>query len=154
MKPDVQAYIAKIKPLAQKIEIEFGIPWTFAMVQAAHESRYGESRLTVEANNLFGITGDSWVRYKKPVYWIITTEYTKAKVPYQTKRPFRKYGSWEDSLRDWAGLLTRGYPKAVEAAKQKDFVKFAKELQAGGYATDPYYASQLVRLNTQLEAQV
>ncbi len=149
--PKIKDFIAKILPDAQAIERETGIPWHFAMTQAAHESGYGQSRLTKEANNLFGITGDSWKTQGKPVYEIVTTEYDKDKQPYSVVRPFRYYASWEDSLRDWASLVVRRYPKALEAAKAKDFPAFAKALQEGGYATDPKYASKLDALNKRLE---
>ncbi len=149
--PKVTNFIAKIKPAAEAIEKDFGIPWRFAMIQAAHESAWGLSRLTVEVNNLFGVTGDTWYQEGKPVYWIMTKEYAKDQTPFEIKRPFRKYDSWEGSLRDWAGLITRRYPKALEAAKIGDFTAFAHELQEGGYATDPRYAVQLVQLHDEIK---
>lgn len=148
--PRIQAFAEKIRPAALQIEAEFGIPWEFAMIQAGHESRYGESRLTVDANNLFGITGESWASAGKPVYWIMTKEYTKDKKPFEVKRPFRKYESWEESLRDWASLIERRYPVALKAARDKNFPAFAKALQAGGYATDPAYAKKLIDINDAL----
>lgn len=151
VRPDIQQFIDKIRPAALAIEAETGIPWRFAMVQSAHESRYGQSQLTVEANNLFGITGESWQAAGKPVYVIMTTEYDQNKVPYKVRRPFRKYANWEESLRDWADLLTRRYPKAVANAKAGDFEGFAQSLAEGGYATDPKYATKLASLNTSLE---
>src|SRR5882724_10605981 len=91
--PKVKNFLDKIKPAAQVIETETGIPWMFAAVQAAHESRWGLSQLTVDANNLFGITGDSWKAKGKPIYEIKTLEYDQNKVPYTLVRPFRKYAS-------------------------------------------------------------
>lgn len=146
----IEDFITKIYPAAKIVEGATGIPWRFAMVQAYHESRHGESLLTKEANNLFGITGDTWSNEGKPVYWIETTEYNKEKIPFKIRRPFRKYDSWQASLEDWAGLIERRYAAALAAARNQDFVGFAKSLQQGGYATDPAYAMQLVRLNQDL----
>jgi flagellar protein FlgJ len=151
MNSNVTLFLGKIRGPALAIELETGIPWKFAATQAAHESRYGLSKLTLEANNLFGITGDSWKAKGLPVYEITTLEYDSHQVPYTLVRPFRRYASWEDSLRDWADLLRRLYPKALAAAKDGDFVTFANALQQGGYATDPKYAVQLIAMNQSLE---
>jgi len=151
MDQGIKDFISKIRLPALSVEAKTGIPWRFAMVQAYHESRHGLSRLTVEANNLFGITGDSWYTQGKPVYWIMTTEYAKDKTKFEVKRPFRKYDSWLASLEDWGGLIERRYPKALAAAKMGNFEGFARGLQSGGYATDPKYADKLISLNSSLE---
>jgi len=151
MNAEYTSFVEKIRPAALSVEAETGIPWRFAMVQAAHESRYGSSLLATEANNLFGITGDSWYASGKPVWWRETTEYGKDGVPFRIRRPFRRYASWEESLADWASLIEKHYPIALAAAKIGDFDGFAHGLQMEGYATDPKYAVQLVKLNKQLE---
>lgn len=138
-----QTFLETIFPHAKVIERECGIPWLFTATQAAHESRYGNSYLTLQANNLFGVTGESWAKQGKPVYVIETTEYDLAKNPFKLRRPFRKYASWEQSLRDWSDLIVRRYPNALAAAKAQDFDSFAKALHGGGYATDPRYAFKL-----------
>lgn len=150
MNPKIENFIQKIKPAAIDVETATGIPWLFAATQAAHESAWGLSKLTLEANNLFGITGDTWAQQGKPVYVIITKEFAKDGTPFVIKRPFRKYDSWHASLEDWAGLIQRRYPAALAAAKVSDFSAFADGLQAGGYATDPHYATQLVALHKEL----
>ena len=142
-----QSFLATIAPAAKAIEAETGIPWLFIATKAAHESRYGNSKLTLLANNLFGITGDSWYTAGKPVHWIETTEYNKDKMAFQIRRPFRKYENWTESIRDWASLIQRRYPKALEQAKAGNFAGFATELQKGGYATDPVYAVKLAALH-------
>lgn len=149
VRPDMADFFVKIRPFAVEIETR-GIPWTFAAVQAGHESRWGLSKLTVEANNLFGITGDTWAQQGKPVYEIVTKEFAKDGTPFEIRRPFRKYADWGESLRDWAGLLDRRYPDAIKAAKLADFNAFARALQAGGYATDPKYAQKLTDLNNSI----
>lgn len=151
MENTMTTFLAKIKPSALAIEAETGIPWIFAAVQSAHESRWGLSRLTLEANNLFGVTGDSWAQEGKPVYWIVTKEFSKDGTSSEIRRPFRKYADWAESLRDWAGLIQRRYPRALAGARAGNFPEFAQGLQEGGYATDPKYALQLVALHSELE---
>lgn len=148
MNPKVTDFLTKIKPAAQTVETVSGIPWLFIATQAAHESGYGLSELTVQANNLFGITGDTWAQQGKPVFWITTKEFGKDGTPFMIRRPFRRYESWTDSLNDWAALIERRYPVALAAARAGDFKGFAEGLQSGGYATDPKYAEQLVALHS------
>ena len=156
--PAWKDFADKFQPMALKMEAATGIPWRFALIQAGHESRHGESRLAIEARNLFGFTGDSWYTAGKPVYWIETREVGKDGMAFNIKRPFRKYDSWEESLTDWAGLLERKYPAALAAARAGDFNGFAKGLEAGGYASDRdpktkelVYAKKLIQLKESLE---
>lgn len=161
MNPTMTDFLAKIRPDAVTIESESGIPWLFAATQAAHESRWGESKLTVTANNLFGFTAnDKWMTDRAPTVKFITREcsnlppekirywqfdgdiFEKHRTPaggseLQVWRYFRKYASWLDSIRDWSRLLqTDHYAAAFAGAKAGDFTAFAKGLEAAGYATD------------------
>lgn len=142
-----EVFLTLIRRAAETVQLETGIPWLFAATQAAHESRFGNSKLAIEANNLFGITGDSWYVKGLPVYWVETKEYNKSGQAFRMRRPFRRYANWEESLRDWADLIKRRYRSSYEAALADEFVGFAKGLQAGGYATDPKYATKLVALH-------
>jgi hypothetical protein len=188
-----QGFIDKIYPGAKIVQDASGIPWRFAMVQAAHESRFGQSRLTENANNLFGVTADEllkkagvpntmvmeelrdWLKSRPeiPVILMQTEEespYPPAKIKYWSRpgdvilkkvfgdgcrlmveRPFIRYGSWAESLQDWAARIVAHYPAAFMSARDSDFVGFAKGLQQGGYATSSSYAMDLVRLHQTLE---
>ena len=152
--PTPKDFVNAIRASAMAMENKYGIPWLFAVTQAAHESRYGNSRLSVEAFNLFGITGDSWKVQGKPVYEISTLEYDEKKHPYTVVRPFRRYASYDEALADWAALIIRRYPLCFQAACANDFNAFATALQAGGYATDPHYAKLLNDAHTVIEATV
>lgn len=158
VRPDILQFIERIRPAALRLENMTAIPWRFAMVQAAHESNFGKSLLTKEANNLFGITGDSWDKQGKPVWWSETRECAKDGTPFVVRRPFRKYASWEESLADWAALIQNRYPAAFAAAQSGYFEGFARGLEAGGYATDRdkatgklVYADKLIALRRSLE---
>lgn len=176
MNEKITDFLTKIQPAALEIEAKTGIPWRFAAVQAGHESRWGESRLTVTANNLFGFTAnEAWMTAQKPTAKFITTEFSdkppeairywtfpgdifkKEKTPtggsrLEVWRHFRRYGSWQESLDDWAGLMGKTrFAKALAGAKAGNFTEFAQGLSEGGYATDPKYAEKLVRLNSDIE---
>jgi flagellar protein FlgJ len=141
--PTTKDFLLVIKPFAMVVETNCGIPWLMTGTQAAHESRNGNSLLTVQANNLFGMTGDSWQKAGKPVYVIQTKEFNAEKVPYFVSRPFRKYASWTEALADWQMHILTMYKPAFICAHDGDANGFFDALQAGGYATDPQYAEQL-----------
>lgn len=183
MNPTMTDFLAKIRSDALTIESESGIPWLFAGTQAGHESRWGESKLTVVANNLFGFTvSDKWMAEKSPTVKFLTRECSNLppeKIRYwqfegdifakqktlaggselQVWRYFRKYPTWQDSIRDWSHLLqTERFTAAYVGAKSGDFVAFAKGLESGGYATDkdpvtglPVYAKLLIDLHQSME---
>lgn len=135
-------FIEAIAPYAQAVETMVGIPWLACVTQAAHESDFGRSGLSLKAHNLFGITGDSWKKQGLPVIEMGTHEYIDGKEIEMT-RPFRFYNSYGESLLDWARLITFSYAKATVAARAGSVEGFFNELQRGGYATDPKYAAKL-----------
>jgi flagellar protein FlgJ len=135
-------FVKAISLLARAIEVLSGIPWALCITQAAHESDFGRSGLSVQAHNLFGVTGDTWKKQGLPVIDMPTREWVSGK-PTTMTRPFRLYQSYGESLLDWARLIVFSYPKAVAAARAGNSAGFFDELQKGGYATDPKYAEQL-----------
>jgi len=148
-------FLKKIAPLAKVIETQLSIPTEITVTQAAHESNWGTSQLTRDANNLFGITGDSWKAKKKPVIELPTTEYRDGK-PYTTTRPFRKYTTWLDSLKDWANLIAadKRYAQAYQAARDHNAPLFFKLVAQAGYATDPRYSEKLVLVRDAVQREL
>jgi flagellum-specific peptidoglycan hydrolase FlgJ len=136
-----------LAPIAQEVKALFNIHPDITILQAAHESNFGQSGLTVQANNLFGFTGEGWQKAGKPVILLDTKEYVNGKWT-AVKRPFRSYPSWRDSVLDWANLIARTarYSKAYVEAQKGNVPEFAKAIAAAGYATDPKYADKLVAL--------
>lgn len=143
------------------------------MTQAAHESGWGNSGLTVKANNLFGYTvNNDW---KGEVLAMATTEYSNYppdKVHYWNKPGdilfkesyktgskltvvvgFRKYADWTESCKDWAKNISTlpRYVNAYNYAKLGDLENYAKSVQLAGYATDPSYAQQLITVGKELQ---
>jgi len=139
-----ETYVKEVLPTAQYIQTKYGIKPEITITQSALESRYGNSGLTKQANNLFGITGDTWKKQGKPVISMPTTEYV-AGVPIPTARWFRVYDSWIDSAEDWAKLISTSsiYGNAYYYAKKGNIKYFADEMQRVKYATDINYAQNL-----------
>ncbi|GAB2748124.1 flagellar assembly peptidoglycan hydrolase FlgJ [Melaminivora jejuensis] len=131
---------------AETVARESGIPASFMLGQAGHETGWGRSEIRHKDGsnsfNLFGIkAGGSW---KGKVAEITTTEYIDGRAQKVTAK-FRAYDSYADSFRDYARLITESprYEKAL--AKTHSAQAWAAELQKAGYATDPQYASKLSR---------
>jgi len=106
---------------------------------AALESSNGNSRLTREANNFFGIKAfDSW---KGSKYKIDTTEYENGQAV-TVPAFFRKYDLPQDSFADYVKLITSAdrYRAALKATNASDQVDAIKE---AGYSTDPHYTTKV-----------
>jgi peptidoglycan hydrolase FlgJ len=135
---------------AKAAERETGIPAEFIVGQAALESGWGRKELRKPDGsptyNLFGIkAGSGW---KGATADVTTTEYVGG-VARKVVDKFRAYGSYAESFRDYAKLIA-GNPRYAGALKQADSAAgFAKELQQGGYASDPRYAEKLASVINQ-----
>jgi len=139
-----KTYTETLLPIAKYIQTKYGIRPEITITQSALESRYGNSGLTQKANNLFGITGDTWKKLGKPVINMPSTEYVLG-VPIPTNRWFRVYDSWMSSAEDWAKMIStlNIYGNAYYYAKKGNMNYFANEMQRVGYATDTKYAQKL-----------
>lgn len=138
-------FFAKYANAAMECQNLFGVPASITLAQAALESGWGTSSLTVMANNFFGIKADaSWRGDKilKP-----TTEYYGG-VKTSVNSYFRKYATAQDSFIDHAKFLMK-FDRYNNLFDNLDSTEWAKELQADGYATDPNYASKLINLIAQ-----
>ncbi len=124
------------------MEAAVGIPAEYAITQAAHESRYGCSRLTTAANNFFGIKDVVRATVPRTAVEFETREFLGGQW-ISVKATFAKYRTVDDCFLDWGNYIVRRYPLAFAAAKRRDRAGFFNELQKGGYATDPRYASLL-----------
>lgn len=130
------------KVYACAVGTALAIPVSVMMAQAALESAWGESGLTVKANALFGIkANDSW---KGKTYNAKTSEVYDNTIV-SIKADFRAYDSWRESIQDHSDFLRsiKRYEKAVGC---NDPIECCEQLQAAGYATDPYYASKLKQI--------
>jgi len=141
-------FVQSHQDAAQRVAQESGIPASFMIGQAGHETGWGKSEIRGSGGsnsfNLFGIkAGRGWTG---KVAEITTTEYVDG-VAQKVKAKFRAYDSYEDSFRDYARLITENprYEQAQAVAGNGSAQAYAKALQQAGYATDPHYANKLTR---------
>ncbi|HJW10398.1 MAG TPA: flagellar assembly peptidoglycan hydrolase FlgJ, partial [Albitalea sp.] len=144
---------------AKAAEAQTGIPATFMMAQAAHESGWGKHEIRhadgSPSHNLFGIkAGANW---KGPVAEVTTTEVIGG-VARKVVAKFRAYSSYAESFGDYAKLM-KNSPRYAGVISQvqghgASAQGFAQSLARAGYASDPAYADKLTRvINTTLRLQ-
>ena len=156
--PHVQSFIQQHDDAAKAAEAATGIPASFMIAQAAHESGWGKREIKLRDGstsfNVFGIKATS--NWKGPVAEVQTTEFIDGK-PQKVTAKFRAYASYEEAFKDYARLLgsnARYADVVAKAQKGGGAETFAQGLQKAGYATDPEYASKLARvINTTVRVQ-
>ncbi|WP_431860282.1 flagellar assembly peptidoglycan hydrolase FlgJ [Azospirillum sp.] len=142
----VQAFVGRLGDAARAAARATGLPETLILAQAALESAWGRREVRGDDGatsfNVFGIKADrSW---RGPVTQATTTEVIGG-VAQKVRASFRAYGSYEEAFADYARFLARN-PRYGRVLGETDPVRAAQELQRAGYATDPAYASKLVRV--------
>ncbi|RQP25085.1 flagellar assembly peptidoglycan hydrolase FlgJ [Piscinibacter terrae] len=148
-------FVSQHTEAARAAEAQTGIPASFMVSQAAHETGWGKHEIKntdgSSAHNLFGIkAGANW---KGKVAEVTTTEYVNGQ-PHKVTARFRAYGSYAESFADYAKLM-KDSPRFQQVLANAGTVQgFAQGLQKAGYATDPAYADKLTRvINTTLRLQ-
>ena len=153
--PRQASFVSQHSEAAAEVARESGIPASFMIGQAGHETGWGRSEIRhadgSNAHNLFGIKATGG--WKGKVAEITTTEYIDGE-PRKVTARFRAYDSYADSFRDYARLISNS-PRYEPVMDQLHSVQgFASGLQQAGYATDPQYANKLGRaINTTLNLQ-
>lgn len=133
---NVSDFIAKHYDAASKVADETGIPVARILAQAGLESGWGEN---APGNNFFGIKAQPG--YEGDTQTLDTTEDFGNGLQ-KVKQRFRAYADPSQAFSDWAKLLQQdNFKAALDPAL--DDAAYAKALKAGGYATDPNYASKL-----------
>ncbi len=153
--PRQAAFVEQHGQAAAAVARESGIPASFMIGQAGHETGWGRSEIRhadgSPSFNLFGIKATG--NWKGKVAEITTTEYVDGE-PRKVTAKFRAYDSYAESFRDYAQLISQS-PRYGQVMEQLGSVQgFASGLQRAGYATDPQYADKLSRaINTALHLQ-
>ncbi|CAN5166566.1 hypothetical protein BH09BAC1_BH09BAC1_08710 [soil metagenome] len=135
-KYSIEQYIDKFGPIAQNEMSLYGIPASITLAQGILESNYGNSELTKNAKNHFGIKCHSgWTG--KGYYMDDDAQ----------KECFRVYDTDAESYRDHSDFLkTRERYAFLFELDASDYKSWAKGLQRAGYATNPQYANLLIRI--------
>lgn len=137
-------FISTISPIAQQIANSNNLYPSLMVAQAALESGYGQSTLTQQSNNLFGIKSTNGQGYNT------TTGEYGSNGYYVTNSTFASYPTLMDSLQGYATFLIQNSRYAnVFRSQAPDGIQAAKNIQADGYATDPSYATKLINVINQ-----
>lgn len=131
-----EEYVDRYKSIAVQHMERYGIPASITMAQGILESDCGNSWLSTQSNNHFGI------KCKKNWRGETIRHDDDAK-----GECFRCYPSVEASYRDHAEFLD-SQPRydSLFAYSATDYKSWARGLKAAGYATAPDYAQRLVRI--------
>lgn len=128
-------YLAAFSAIAQEEMRLYGIPASITLAQGILESGSGKGRLSVEANNHFGIKCHDWTGDR--IYHDDDA----------LQECFRKYVDAKYSYRDHSLFLTGRQRYAnLFNLKKDDYKGWAKGLKAAGYATDRKYPDKLISL--------
>ena len=139
-------FVEKHTEAAIRIEKESGIPASYMVGQAGHETGWGQFEIKQRGGkpsyNLFGIkAGAGW---QGKVAEITTTEYTNG-VAEKKVAKFRAYDSYDESFRDYAKLITQSPRYAKVTAQTGSALAFATSFQKAVSGTDTIYAAKLSR---------
>ena len=138
-------FIKTIAPLVQKENKKRGNPLYNSVViaQAICESGWGQSKIMMKANAIFGIKATkSW---KGKVYNANTQECYDGINYTQISACFRAYDSLEESISDYFDLILNldRYKKAINASSP---AKCIEAIKKGGYATSPTYVNTIMNI--------
>lgn len=146
--PSVEQFIGSISETARDLAVENDLYASVMIAQATLESQHGQSGLSAAPNyNLFGIKG----QYNNKSVTLKTLEDDGTGAKTATNAAFRKYPSYEASLKDYASLLRNGlswnhnYYAGVFKSHTKSYKDATKKL-TGTYATDTDYNMKLNQL--------
>lgn len=143
-------FIKTIAPYAEQMQRQYNVLASISIAQAILESNWGQSGLSKNYNNYYGIKGNT----SQPSKYMKTQEFVNGKWITITDS-FRVYRSWQESMRDHSLLLVNGtnwnpnqYQKVLQSSNYK---QAAVALYNAGYATDPGYPQKLTRLIEQYQ---
>lgn len=140
-------YLKTMYPIARDIESTHGIPATVMLAQSALETGWGKHIIkdNVGGNsfNLFGIKADA--RWQGGIAHATTVEF-RGGVAEMSRENFRSYGSFRESMNDYADFLTSSPRYSQVLENVTDPKLFSLALQQAGYATDPEYSNKINRI--------
>lgn len=138
-------FIPTIAPLVQVENKKRGYPLFSSVViaQAICESGWGQSKIMMKANAIFGIKATS--SWKGKVYNANTQECYDGSTYTNITACFRAYNSLEESISDYFDLITKleRYRKACVSNSPLECITAIKN---GGYATSPTYINTIMSI--------
>lgn len=142
-----QQFLDTISKIVVNVNEKRGKPLFSSVVisQAICESAWGQSKMMMKANAVFGIK--AFKGWKGKVYNAKTQECYDGKTYTNITACFRAYDSLQDSVEDYFDLITKTarYRKACTARNPRECIQAIKD---GGYATDPKYVNTIMSIIT------
>ena len=131
-------FFAEFAPLAQEVGKKYDLYPSVILAQAAVESNFGESELSRNYNNYFGIKGKGVV---------LPTIEMEGERKMAVEDGFRTYDSARESFYDYGKLIAKAarYEPVREA---KSAEAYAMALHPAGYSTNPRYGDILIEVMT------
>ncbi|EWM62690.1 glycoside hydrolase family 73 protein [Streptococcus thermophilus] len=139
-----KGFIENLAPTAQKMSKNYGVPASILLSQAAYESNYGCSLLSVKYHNIYSLParpGQEHIYLKDNVY-------SKGKWQYQ-KVDFAVFRDWSSSMSSYLEELHQGRwgeSTYKEVAGTTSYKVATEKLQAAGFNSDPDYAKHLISI--------
>ena len=142
-------FIYRYNRYANMVAVRYGVPSLVTLSQAAWESGWGRS---APKFNFFGMTAGSNYTGKKQ--FLSTFEYVNGQ-KVKVKRAFRAYDSPVQAFADYAYNLANK-PNYSEAFKYRrgNPEMFLKKVFEGGYATDPNYLTNTLKIMSMIKKYV
>ena len=138
-------FIPTIAPLVQAENKKRGYPLFSSVViaQAICESGWGQSKIMMKANAIFGIKATS--SWKGKVYNANTQECYDGSTYTNITACFRAYNSLAESISDYFNLILglSRYSKAINTNSPLECITAIKN---GGYATSPTYINTIMSI--------
>lgn len=137
-------FVENLAPTAQKMSKTYGVPASILLSQAAYESNYGSSLLSVKYHNLYSLSaqpGQEHILLKDNIY-------SKGKWQYQ-KVDFAVFKDWSSSMLAYLEGLRQGRwgeSTYKEVAGTTSYKVAAEKLQVAGFNSDPDYAKHLISI--------
>jgi flagellum-specific peptidoglycan hydrolase FlgJ len=134
-------YVDNYQELAVVEMHRTGVPASITLAQGLHETNHGTSKLSLEANNHFGIKCKKFWQGQYYYHKDDDRDTSGVLIP----SCFRAYNSYLESFVDHSNYLvtTKYYASLFKYAKT-DYKSWALGLKQCGYATDPSYAEKLI----------
>ena len=139
-----KGFIENLAPTAQKMSKNYGVLASILLSQAAYESNYGSSLLSVKYHNIYSLParpGQEHIHLKDNVY-------SKGKWQYQ-KVDFAVFRDWSSSMSSYLEELRQGRwgeSTYKEVAGTTSYKVAAEKLQAAGFNSDPDYTKHLISI--------
>ncbi|MFQ6863748.1 MAG: glycoside hydrolase family 73 protein [Streptococcus sp.] len=139
-----KGFIENLAPTAQKMSKNYGVPASILLSQAAYESNYGSSLLSVKYHNIYSLPA----RVGQEHIYLKDNVYSKGKWQYQ-KVDFAVFRDWSSSMSSYLEELRQGRwgeSTYKEVAGTTSYKVAAEKLQAAGFNSDPDYTKHLISI--------